>query len=83
MRLVVPPKTRQSFCNIRPFCKAFSPPGIIFGNWVVLREVEGNETSEFFFHEQRINECIHCIQVRTRLESHLSNLQAQFLLRYR
>src|SRR3712207_5732535 len=43
MRLLVTRKQRLRFRNVAPLRKALTPPGVIFGNRMVLREVEGDE----------------------------------------
>ena len=42
VRLIVMPKHRFRLRSIGPFGKAFSPPFVVFGDWMKLREIKRN-----------------------------------------
>src|SRR5271156_151977 len=47
MGLIVALEVRTPLHNIRPLCKAFSPPLIIVWSWIKLRQVKCNEVRCF------------------------------------
>src|SRR6185503_16710297 len=43
MRLIMTFVIRLCLCNVCPFSESFSPPEIVFRNWMILRQVKSNE----------------------------------------
>lgn len=42
MRLVVAGEEGGGLGDVAPFGKAFTPPFVVFGDWVILGQIEGD-----------------------------------------
>ena len=50
MRLVVAAKERTRFRDVRPLSKSFTPPCIVLGYRMILRQIKGDRAYRFIGH---------------------------------